>query len=86
MTENNHPARPQSNRLADHMDEYNTLREFLDWLGGQGILLARFETSELRPDPIHDSLDSLALRFLGVDAAKLDKERQDLLKYVQRSA
>ena len=78
------PKTPQSDKLADQADEYNTIHEFLEYLGNKGIVLARYdEGSSYRPDVIGERHDDLVLEFLGVDAKALDKERNKLLAFLQ---
>lgn len=78
------PQTPQSDKLADQADEYNTIHEFLEYLGTKGIVLARYdESNSYRPGVISERHDDVVLEFLGVDGKALDKERNKLVAFLQ---
>lgn len=70
---------PVCEKLAEHYDEIVILRNFLDFLNEQEIVLGKWsEHPELHE--IMESFDSLTHRYFGIDDIELEKERSAMLK------
>lgn len=80
------PARPETPELLKQRlvaDESQRIGEFLDWLGEQGIRLARYGEHD-RLWAIHQGPEALLAGFYGIDLAKIDQERRALLEHLRR--
>jgi hypothetical protein len=75
-------------KLAEHREEVNNLMDFLKFLNKSGIQFGEFHKGDnnpwLNPVNLEKGGEVLAAKFLGIDMAEVDKERQLLersLKY-----
>ena len=75
-------------KLAEHREEVNNLMEFLLFLNRSGIQFGKFHESDNNPwlDPINleKGGEVIAAKFLGIDMAKVDEERQLLEKSLRQ--
>jgi hypothetical protein len=53
------------------------ISEFLDWLGGQGIELAKWDGEYL--PPLNEPNPRIINRFLQIDEKRLEQERKEML-------
>jgi hypothetical protein len=66
-----------------------TVQEFIDWLSGQGIVLAEWRDDGWhQPALLEDnrSPEQLMADFFGIDRDKIEQERQALLEAIRREA
>ena len=81
---------PQSERLAECIDQHRTITEFLEWASSQGYLLATHR--EAAPGSVafmlpvvRDKQERIVHQFLDIDTKALEQERQDMIDYLQQS-
>jgi len=62
-----------------------SIGEFLEWLGDQGIFLARYNESQFitKIHPLNISFEKLLADYAGIDLQKVEKERRNLLKKIR---
>jgi hypothetical protein len=74
---------PNCEKLREAEPQRTAILDFLSWLYGQEISLEKNRDVE-RPHcnahrPVHESYDSMIMRFLGIDQKELERERQAIL-------
>ena len=68
---------PEHDRLHERAELRVALNEFAAWLSDQGVHLVRYDDAgKDRPVTV---IDGLIAKFLGVDEAKLEVERQIMM-------
>lgn len=71
---------PMCDRLAGVAGKVSTIRDFLEWLGDRGIVLATWETTRNGNDRLtRISSGDLPFQAFGIDPVELDRERRALL-------
>lgn len=81
---------PECDKLSEVSNERDTIVEFIEWLRGRGIHLARYVQYEgyreetLVPDSTTDV--SWAHQFLDIDETALEAERRALLAELRELA
>jgi heme oxygenase len=84
---------PELDKLAAVKDETQAAGEFIEWLGTQGIFLAKVyrydRNGEYTEDlskahgeqtlPVHETLLTLLARWKDIDQAKVDREQRAML-------
>ena len=81
---------PQSERLAECIDQHRTITEFLEWANSQGYQLAAFQSggpgSVAFMFPVtREAKERIIHQFLDIDTKALEQERQDMIRYLQQS-
>lgn len=82
------PPTPELDRLAAIMrtGAPDALANFVDWLEGEGIVLARYEHVEGYRDrqlvPQTESTERLFERHFGLDGAAMEREKRALLRHL----
>lgn len=76
-----HSNYPECDKLAAKQDERRIMTELLEFMEEDGIGLVKgyYDDAPEIPAMHHESKDDLVLRALGIDAKKLEKERQAML-------
>lgn len=74
---------PQCDRLSEVSEEMDTIRQFVDWMREQGILLGQVSTNSGRIYPTGATIDVLLHQYYGIDDAALEQERRALLGQVR---
>lgn len=68
-------------RLVDHSQ---IIGEFIDWIEGQGIYLAKWGENDVLY-PYHESIEKLLARFFNIDLEKVDEEKMRLLRWIREA-
>lgn len=72
---------PNCERLAARSDDRVAITNFMQWLGEQSVVLARWgDDGSLQPMRL--PLDLLVLRWMGINEVALEKERSALLRSI----
>lgn len=75
---------PEHDKINAVQNEYNTIREFLEWLGEHEMSFAEYRKSENSRSPQLVSLtsiesDGVIATFLGIDLDAIEEERRTML-------
>lgn len=75
---------PEHDKLAAVQNEYNTMREFLEWLGERKMSFAEYRESENLSSPQLVSLtpiesEEVIATFFGIDLDTIEEERRTML-------
>lgn len=80
---------PECEKRDAVRDEYNAIVEFMDWLRGQGVVLARWHQQHESVDaqllPDHQPIEERAAAFFGYDLVKIEVEHRLMLDLIRRS-
>jgi len=77
-------------KLNKHIEEWNAIYPFLEWLGEQGIELCRMD-EELRKEgflqyvAVGKRIQDLLYEYFDIDVNKLEKERRELLDQIRKA-
>lgn len=69
---------PEHDKLATVADQTQAIGEFVEWLEGKGIFLARYVDGYNFPRTVHGFRDLLA-EWAGIDQNKLEAEKRQML-------
>lgn len=68
-------------KLTKYDDELQTIAEFGEWLSANGYTIRKIDDEYAVVNT-----DKLAWQWLGIDAAKVEQERRQLLKVAAQAA
>lgn len=74
---------PECNKLRSLSQERAVISDFLEWLRSNNRWICESWGTFGRFDAIHESDDSLIMRFLEIDPVKLEEERREMLAALQ---
>lgn len=77
---------PEHEKLKAHQSEALTLSGFLDFLSGRGWEIAEFNEDYESLHAIRKRPDEIIGLYLGIDPKKLSKEKDSMVKELQRAA
>lgn len=76
-------------KLVKAREIYHTeaIGDFLEWLNGQGIILARYNIDSFtsRLNPVHISIEKLLADYTKIDLQRVEKERRELLNRMREA-
>ena len=75
---------PEHDKLHAVVEQTQAIGEFVEWLEGKGIFLARYVEGSNYPRSVHGFRDLLA-EWAGIDQNKLEAEKRQMLT-AQRAA
>jgi hypothetical protein len=82
------PEAPECDKMLAVRDKSQVIGEFLDWLGEQGITLARYtEDTEVKMDrlvPVYTSIDKILAEYFDIDLDKVEQEKRTILKALRQ--
>jgi hypothetical protein len=73
-------------QFADTLAARQVLREFLEWCDEQKIELATARPTGIWYAPLVEDRERTLDRYLGIDAAQLEKERAALVAHLSKKA
>lgn len=76
-------AYPEHEKLAAVKDQSQAIGEFLDWLNGDGVHLARWDEEWDRYFPVHESINALLARRFGIDLDRIEAEKRAMLDEIR---
>lgn len=77
---------PQHEKLQMVRQHSQTCGEFLEWLRGEGIVLAHYPNPESgQLWEYRESTDNLLARFFGIDLVALESEKRVILAGIRAS-
>lgn len=72
---------PEATKLSAAHDARSAVADFLEWCEGQGFVIAAYAPEVSRhPVVLPETHEMLIMRFLGIDAGALERERREMLK------
>lgn len=77
---------PEHEKLRAISDQSQTVGEFVEWMGQQGIHLGEYlhgEWSQARLVPTHRNTVDLLAEFFGIDQKRLEGEKRAMLASLQ---
>jgi hypothetical protein len=81
------PETPELNKRSTVLDDAHKIGEFLDWLSGKGIWLARYQRWEDYRDEmltiISTSNEQLLADYFVIDLLKIDQEQKAILEWIR---
>lgn len=78
------PDTPECDRMAKVKDRTQVVGEFLEWAGSQGMLLGHYVEADYgRFNPVPYTIENLLARWVGIDLAKVDREKVALLEWIR---
>jgi len=84
------PEYPECEKRTAVYDEYIIIAEFMDWLRGQGVVLARWhqqhESVDARLFPDHQPIEQRLAEYFGYDLKKIDAEQRQMLEEIRNGA
>jgi hypothetical protein len=69
---------PEHEKLAAVADQTQAIGEFIEFIEGKGIFLARYTEGHVFPREVHGLRDLLA-EWAGIDQNKLEAEKRQML-------
>ena len=69
---------PEHDKLREVAEQTQAIGEFIEWLEGKGIFLARYVDGSNFPRHVHGFRDLLA-EWAGIDENKLEAEKRQML-------
>ena len=73
---------PEHDKLHAIADQTQAIGEFMEWLEGKGIFLARYVKGSNFPRHVHGIRDLLA-EWAGIDQDKLETEKRQMLAAIR---
>lgn len=74
---------PETQKMVNAAPESQSIGEFVEWMGAQGIQLAEFVEiegySEPKLMPVSRSLENMLADYFGIDLKAVEKERRKIL-------
>lgn len=78
------PATPECDRARKVKDQTQAAGEFLEWASSQGIFLGHYVEEDYgRFNPVHESVETLLARWMGIDLAKVEQEKRAILEWIR---
>lgn len=78
---------PECRKLANVAGQKSIIEDFLDWCQQQGYELRDWNSTYLdQPQSITINREELLADYFGIDAARLEKERVDILKKLKEQS
>lgn len=87
------PPCPECEKLASVSEDSNKIGDFLSWLHSKGWVIAGYEHNERRYEELvairrfqgDTGINQLLAEYYKIDLDKVDKERKELLKWIQKA-
>lgn len=75
---------PELEKIQANREKSQTIGEFLEWLQSEkGFQIGEYDKND-RLMPVHHSVEKLLAEFFGINLIEAERERQALLKSLQK--
>ena len=71
---------PEHEKLKLIQDQSRAVGDFLEWCGGEDLVLAEYDEDGTRLFPVHTSISDLLARHFEIDQNKLEREKRHMLE------